>query len=389
MKRVRRTDRPLGRGGATLVKLATSAAASTSRLEDRYWDATLESALKPMLTPAGQQTIEAALERLWTAYGRAYDVLADAVEATIESSTLEHEGQSWNMLMFVVPLLAWSRTRIASGVLRSAELDALRVQLQAHVFSGQARLALLNYLFTPDQLPNSYYEETQLAKELFGATLEQRNLTLKTEGLPEALDFVSDARFVIGAVAVPQGQPVFAWAEPNGSLETAQQSWLQQGHAALLPMLAGVNFEMLMPGAFFATLRKTDRESRLFHIRAGVAYLQASLNHSPAQIGAVFAPFQDKNELLEYRIGLGGVPANEIWHGITWPVMSIDEIENAGNEIREVLTQAGISHIVEHEHRFPLEYSEEYGDPLFPTANGEVVRAELPEELASAPMQLH
>lgn len=389
MRRIRRTDRPLGRGGAALVKLATGAAASTSKLEDRYWDSALENAVKPMLTPAGQQTIEAALERLWTANGRAYDVLADAVEATIESSTLDQAGQAWDTLMFVVPLLAWSRTRIASGVLRNAELEALRTQLQAHVFTEPARLTLLNYLLTPDQLPQSYYEETQLARELFAAALEQRDLTLKTEGLPEALDFVSDARFVIGAVAVPRGQSVFSWAEPQGSLEAAQQAWLQQGHDAVLPMLAGVRFEMLMPGAFFATLRKTDRESRLFHIRAGVAYLQASLNRNPAQLGAVFAPFQDKNELLEYRIGLGGVPANEIWHGITWPVMSVDEIENAGSEIREVLTQAGISHIVEHEHRFPLEYSEEYGDPLFPTANGEVVRAELPEELASAPMQLH
>jgi hypothetical protein len=124
-------------------------------------------------------------------------------------------------------------------------------------------------------------------------------------------------------------------------------------------------------------------------VQAGVAYLQALLDRPSAHIGAAFAPFQDRGELVEYRIGLGNVPANEIWHGITWPILSLDEVESAPGEIRALLQGLGVTHMTEHEHRFPMEYSEEYGDPLFPNAAGETVRAEPPEEADLSPVQLH
>jgi hypothetical protein len=252
-----------------------------------------------------------------------------------------------------------------------------------------ARLSLLNRLLTPDQLPASYYDESLLARELFNAALGEQELNLPAEAVPEAMDFISDARFVLGAVIVPHGQAIFSWAQEEVSLETVQQSWSGHAHAALAPMLAGVHYQVLMPGAFFATLRKTDRESRAFHVEAGVAYLQNLLHRPAAQIGAAFAPFHDRGELVEYRIGLGNVPANDIWHGITWPILSLDEVDSAPGEIRELLQGLGVTHMVEHEHRFPMEYSEEYGDPLFPNAAGETVRAEPPEEADLSPVQLH
>jgi hypothetical protein len=378
MKRLRRNDRPAGRGGSALVKLATAAAASSSRLEDQYWDARLAMVLQGLLTQSGQHTLEAALERLWSVNGRAYDLLADSAEAVIESASFEQAGKRWDALMFVIPLLTWARSRIPSGTLRPAELQALRAQLQSHIFMPGARLSMLNRLLTPDQLPASYYDESLLARELFNAALGEQELNLPAEAVPEAMDFISDARFVLGAVIVPHGQAIFSWAQEEVSLETVQQSWSGHAHAALAPMLAGVHYQVLMPGAFFATLRKTDRESRAFHVEAGVAYLQNLLHRPAAQIGAAFAPFHDRGELVEYRIGLGNVPANDIWHGITWPILSLDEVDSAPGEIRELLQGLGVTHMVEHEHRFPMEYSEEYGDPLFP-----------PEEADLSPVQLH
>lgn len=389
MKRLRRNDRPAGRGGSALVKLATAAAASSSRLEDQYWDARLAMVLQGLLTQSGQHTLEAALERLWSVNGRAYDLLADSAEAVIESASFEQAGKRWDALMFVIPLLTWGRSRIPSGTLRPAELQALRAQLQSHIFMPGARLSMLNRLLTPDQLPASYYDESLLARELFNAALGEQELNLPAEAVPEAMDFISDARFVLGAVIVPHGQAIFSWAQEEVSLETVQQSWSGHAHAALAPMLAGVHYQVLMPGAFFATLRKTDRESRAFHVEAGVAYLQNLLHRPAAQIGAAFAPFHDRGELVEYRIGLGNVPANDIWHGITWPILSLDEVDSAPGEIRELLQGLGVTHMVEHEHRFPMEYSEEYGDPLFPNAAGETVRAEPPEEADLSPVQLH
>lgn len=389
MRRFRRNDRPTTRGGGALVKLANAAASATSKLEDIYWDTKLTAAVKPWLTPTGQQTIEAALERLWGVNGRAYDLLADAVEATIESTTFEQNGQTWDVLMFVVPFLAWSRNHIPSGTLRQTEMDALREQLRTHIFVPQARFCLANRLMTPDQLPTSYDEETRLARQLFGAAVDQRDVVLSSEATTELPDFVSDARFMVGAVAVPHKDPIFAWANGDFSLETVLPLWEQHGCSAIAPMLAGVQFKALLPGAFFATLRKTDRESRGFHLQAGVAYLQALLHCQASQIGATFAPFHDHGELVEYRVGLGSLPAQEIWHGITWPILSADEEDRSPGEIRQLLQAVGVTYITEHERHFPLEYSDEYGDPLFPNASGETVRAEPPEEADVAPVQLH
>ena len=389
MRRLRRNERPgAARGGNALVRLATSAATAGSKLETQYWDARLTEVVRPLLTATGQHTIEAALDRLWTANGRGYDLLADVVESTIEVGSIARDAGGFDTLMFIVPALAWSHTRIAHGPMRQADLDALAVQLGAHVFAPQARIALVTRLLTPDQLPNSYHEEAVLARELAAAAIDGKHLTLRADRVPEAIDFVADARYVIGAVAVPAGQPVFAWQSDDITIEAATEAWTAQGGAVFGAMLAGTHCEVLMPGAFYSTLRRIDRTARVFYLRAGVAFLETTLGRPAAQLGAAFAPFYE-NELVEYRIGLTVGREDEVYHGVTWPILSEDDAETAPEQIREVLTQAGISQIFEHEHRFPLEFCDDCGAPLFPNAQGDVVHAELPEDAEPPHMHLH
>lgn len=370
------------------MRLATAAATAGSRLEDAYWDARVAQAVRGLLTASGQHTIEAALDRLWTSNGRGYDILADAVEAEVETATLERSGERFDCLMFIVPVLAWSRSGIASGPLRPADTEALAVQLGAHVFARGACIALATRLLTPDQLPNSYHEEASLARELFAAALDGKHLALKPERVPEPIDFISDARYVIGAVAVPAGQAVFAWQADETTIEAATEAWAAQGGAVLAAMLAGSNAEPVLPGAFYSTLRRIDRNARVYYLRAGVAFLEAALGRPAAQIGAAFAPFYE-NELVEYRIGLAVGRGDEVYHGVTWPVLSEGDAEEAPEQIRAVLAQAGVTQVFEHEHRFPLEFCEDCGAPLFPNAQGEVVHAELPDDAEPPRMHLH
>ncbi len=148
MRRLRRNERPgAARGGNALVRLATSAATAGSKLETQYWDARLTEAVRPLLTATGQHTIEAALDRLWTANGRGYDLLADVVESTIEVGSIARDAGGFDTLMFIVPALAWSHTRIAHGPMRQADLDALvdRPELRARLAEDRALRVYAGY----------------------------------------------------------------------------------------------------------------------------------------------------------------------------------------------------------------------------------------------------
>ena len=391
MKRFRRNERGrMSRGGEGLVKLATAASSAGSMLEERFWADRLTQAVRPLLTASSQSAIENALERLSNTNARAYDLLADAVESCVESSSVVCDGEPYDCLMFVVPVFAWSRTKIPSGPLREADVEALITQLNAHVFARDVRVSLLARLLTPDQLPNSYAEEALLARSLFKA-IHEGAVSIKGDRTEEALDFVSDTRYVIGVVAAQHGKALFTVQEDESTFEAAQQAWLIQGRGAFTSLLAGAQIELIMPGAFYSTLRQADREGRGFYVTSGAAYVGAMLSTPPERITAAFAPFYDDHGIAEYRIGLSVGRSDDVHHGITWPVLGETEAEDASTQIREALSRANVRDIVEHEHRFPLEYCEDCGAPLFPNAAGEVTHAELPEspERPSSSVHLH
>ncbi|HEU4622708.1 MAG TPA: DUF2863 family protein, partial [Burkholderiaceae bacterium] len=342
MKRFRRNERGrASRGGESLVRLATAAASSGGMLEDAFWAKRLNQAVRPLLTGSGQASIESALDRLSNTNARAYDLLADAVEGCVESGVLVKNGDPWDCLMFAVPILAWSRTRIPSGPLREADANALIAQLCGHVFARDVQVTLLARLLTPDQLPNSYAEEAAIARMLFKA-VQEGAVFVKGERPADALDFVSDTRYVIGAVAAPQGNALFAAQEDESLLESSQQAWLTQGRGAFASLLAGAQIELLMPGAFYSTLRRADREGRTFYVTSGAAYVSAMLATPTERITAAFAPFYDDHGIAEYRIGLSVGRSDDVHHGITWPVLGETEVDDASTQIREALAKAGV-----------------------------------------------
>jgi hypothetical protein len=258
------------------------------------------------------------------------------------------------------------------------------------VLAKDAKLGLADFLFSPDQLPQSYVDTAQLAEKLAKAALHERDFKLDPSQMDETVNFLSDVRYVIGAIAAPRGGPLFRWQEDDGSRAEALKQWRVQGGDSLRPLLPACALEMLLPQAYHAAAREADRASRPYSLRAGVAFLQTTLNLAATDLRAVAAPYFD-HQIEEYRIGFTRSDASDVIHGVVWPLLDgEDESADTATQIEAVLHEAGVRDVLMLDHRFPLEYCDDCGAPLYPNPEGEPVHAELPEEQGeAAPRHLH
>jgi len=374
-----------------LIRLASQLSLSGSRLEDAFWEKRLAVAVDRALEENDERALNAALDHLYGVGGRAYDELADMIEHCAESR--HHEmatGVAQDVLMIAAPVLAWSRYAIPSGRIAGDVLTTLRVQLQAHVFAGGVRLGLADFFFSPDQLPQSYCDTAALTEKLTKAALHDRDLKLDPAQLPETMNFLSDTRYLVGVVCVPAGAPIFRWQEEDGNRGEALKQWRAQGGEALRPLLPACAIEPLLPQSFHAAVREADRASRPYSLRSAVAFLQTTLNVPAGSLRAVIAPYYDR-QLEEFRVGFTLGEVSEVVHGVVWPLLeSEDESTDLPGQIEAVLREAGLREVMVLDHRFPLEYCDDCGAPLYPNPEGEPVHAELPEqEQEAAPRHLH
>lgn len=390
MKRTRFPGRPkLTRDAERLSRLAVGLAESGSRIEDAHWEGRISELIGSLLASGNDAALESALDRLWAQQPRAYDHLMDLVEQHTECATLQHRGSPHDLLLLAAPVLAWSRFAIPSPTLSQPVLDALRVQFQAHVLASGARLGLADFLFSPDQLPAGYGKTLEFAERLWAAALEGRDLRVDPRELPETQRFLSDTRYLLAAVAVPRGAPVFRWQEDDGSRDQAAKAWAAQATPTLQQALPGCACEPVAPDAYYSAWRKADRLGRPFALGAAVAFLRGELSVEPAQLRAVVAPFHDR-QIEEYRVGITRRDGGDVLYGVVWALIgSEDETSDSVAEIRRVLAGAGVTEVTELEHRFPLEYCDDCGAPLFPSPEGEAVHAEMPESSEPAPSHLH
>jgi len=389
MKRTRQKRRGgLGRDAEQLIWLATGLAESGSRAEDRYWDRHLCGAIDRLLADGDEETLNAALDHLYSKDSHAYDELADFIESRAESAP--GASPDHDVLLIAAPVLAWSRYRIPVNTISSAVLANLRVHLQAHVLADRVKLAMADFLFSPDQLPQGYCATAEFAAKLGKAAIDGHDLHIETEGMAETAQFLSDTRYLLAAITVPKGGPLFSWQQPDGSRDQALSQWRQQGGACMAPMLPGCAIEVVLPEAYFAASRHADKDSRPYSIRASVAFLGAELETPAANLRAVIAPFHER-ELEEYRVGLTLRDKEEVIHGVVWPLLGAeDDSSDSPAEIESVLRDCGVTEIVNLDHRFPLEYCDDCGAPLYPSPEGEIVHAEMPEEHGEqAPRHLH
>lgn len=388
MKRTRFSSRSRISADATeLARLATGLADSGSRLEDGFWETRLATLVDSLLQAGAEDELNAAMDRLFDTNPQAHDELADMVESRAESCVLSHGGEAFDILLFNAPVLAWSRYSIPSGAMPKTTVEALGVQLGAHVFAAGTQLALVDYLYSPDQLPRSFVDTWQLMRELGAAALAGRNLKLDTRGLDETNRFLSDVRYIVGAVAVRRGQPVFRWNEKDGTREGALKEWVKQGGPNLEPLLTGCTYQPLLADSYHAACRDADKASRPYSLRASVAFLQTTLGITADKLRAVIGPFHERR-LEEFRIGFGPRDQDLTYHGVVWPLLgNEDENTDVVGEIETVLRDCGLKDIVFLDHTFPYEFCDDCGMPMYPNKEGEVVHPELPDPGGDAPSQ--
>jgi len=375
----------LSRDAERLAWLAQGLADSGSRLEDAWLEAEIGALIERLLRAGEEDALNQALDRLHETNARAYDELADLIEAGCEVSRVGDTAR----LIIALPVLAWSRYAIPTRSVPKATLDALRAQLGAHVLGAEARAHFADYLFSPDQLPQGYAETRAFADELWNAAAAGKDLKVDTRRLTESQVFVSDVRYLLASVQVPVGRPVFRWNETEGGRPAALAAWREQGGPNFQNLLTGCAYELLLPDAYFAAWRQADRDTRPFALKAAVEYLKTLFNEPANRIRAVAAPYYE-HWLEEWRVAFTLANSDDVVHGVTWPLLGHeDENADLGAEIETLLKSTGIGEVRILDTRMPLEYCDDCGAPLFPNPDGENVHAELPEDMQGTTAQLH
>jgi hypothetical protein len=369
----------------TLAKLARRLSESGTRVEDQLWERRLIELINDRLARGFEEAIEAALDELATPHPRAYDDLADLAESCSESAVIEIDGQPHDALLLALPLLAWSRYRLPTQALAAGVIDAVAVQLGAHLAARGARVALADTLYSIDQLPETFGEVRDVAQALFAMALEGGRLVVDAKGLREPVAMLADSRYLLAALVVPQGAPLFHWQQTGvdpDAKPAAIEAFTTQVNSVLAPVMTGCRYRVLAPDAFHAALRLGDRELRAFSLEAALAFLRLSYEIGPAGLQATLAAYEEKRDqpVTEIRIGISRIGEDDdVVEGVVWPLLG-DEEERAFEEIETALKDLGIQRVTLHSHRFPLEHCDDCGAPMFPNPSGHSVHAEPPEE---------
>ncbi|HXY21276.1 MAG TPA: DUF2863 family protein [Burkholderiaceae bacterium] len=374
----------------TLAKLARRMAESGSRLEDQLWERRLVELINDRLARGFEEAIDAALDELSGSNPRAYDDLADLAESCAESSTIEIDGRAHDGLLLALPILAWSRYKLPTLALSSAMIDNVAVQIAAHLAARGARCAVADMLYSIDQLPESFGEVRDVAEALFGSAAQDGRLKIDPKSLREPIAMLADSRYLLAAIVVPQGAPVYHWQQTGvdpDAKAAAVEAFREQLTNILTPIMTGCRFRVLAPNAFHAALRLGDRELREFSLEAAISFLKLSYELSPSSLQATMAVYEEKRNqpTTEIRIGISRLADDDVViEGVVWPLLGDDE-ERTLEEIEAAIKRLGINRIVAHTHRFPLEYCDDCGAPVFPNPSGHSVHTEPPEDGTEQP----
>jgi len=369
----------------TLAKLARRMSESGSRVEDQLWERRLVELINDRLARGFEEVIDAALDELSGSNARAYDDLADLAESCAESTVIEIDGKAHDGLLLALPLLAWSRYKLPTLALAPAMIDTIAVHIGAHLAARGARIALADTLYSIDQLPESFGEVRDAAEALFASATQDGRLKVDAKALREPVAMLADSRYLLAAIVVPQGAPIYHWQETGvdpDAKTAAVTAFTEQLASVLTPIMTGCRFRTLAPNAFHAALRLGDRELREFSLEAAVSFLKLSYDIAPGTLQATVAAYEEKRDqpTTEMRIGISRTADDDaVIEGVVWPLLGDDE-EKSLEEIEAAIKRLGISRIQAHSHRFPLEYCDDCGAPVFPNPSGHSVHTEPPED---------
>ena len=395
MPRTRAKSPPrLTRDAERLIALSNGLNASGSVTEDRFWEGEMSALAARLLENGNDAPIDGALDHLYQTNIGAYDTLIELVENESEAVLTMQGDLAWQGLLIAAPIVAWSKYSIPWGPIPREESETLKVHLQAHVLANGARLSLVPFLYSIDQLPRHYSELRKLAARMVDGAVTGEVPRLDFARLPETAHLLADTRFLVAAIAAPRGKAIFRWQEDasgHAGRAGCLEQWISQARPTLAKLLPGCVFECLLPDAYYVNCRESDRRVRPFGIRAATAFLENALAAKPADLQAVVAGFGDER-VDEYRIAFSLLGESEVAHGVLWPLYGReDESARPGplDEVMAQLAEVGVTEVKKLSATFTPEYCEDCGAPLFANAEGEIVHAELPEEADTQAAHFH
>lgn len=399
-----------------LADLATAIIQAGSRLELRSWQHHLDALLRRILQQKRQDTIDLALDYLFSIHSLAYEPLLEAAEHISSTDILEPDHRTVQLI--ALPILAWTRYAIPCGPISELAATQLSQLLHEQVLAPEARAVLLPALFSIDLLPQTHAETFALTHQLVKMTQgsDMANIELDIE---DTVPFLADTRYMLAAVIAPDNSNLFQWqstSERTLNLTAAKEkifaAWQEHATTAVQALMPGCGVELLLPETFYTACRTADRHIRPISIHAAIHYLTQTLQIRPMDLAAIIGDFShDTADDMtdEHRISFTIRGQPEVVYGVVWPLYEEDAAAEdmqsdlpddfSANspplplppleQILSLLRQDGIVHIKRHRERFPLEYCDDCGSPLFCDAEAELTHAEMPEIAAHTPPHLH
>jgi hypothetical protein len=400
MKRTRsKTQARLPRDSEKLVFLAMSMANAGSRVEIDYWEVVLYRLARALMEAGNTSVITRALDFVFETDPRAYDVLNAVIESNAESIAFEHDGTAWSALLISLPVVAWSRYGLPSGNLgigANESLAALKTHLQAHVLSGEAKIAMSPNLFSVDQAPRDYKQLNDLmytlAKEAIGV-VDKVVSPLVRGKLPETIPLPADSRFLLATVVAPATSPLFRWQELDAHVtrDNCFKHWNEAARPHFTKLIPGSEFECLLPDAFFANIRHAEARVRPMAVRGGVAHMETTWKTDASKLTAIVAGVGE-SRVDEYRIGFSLKGETDVIDGAIWPLIDEeqeDDTPSPRDQIVAVLRECKIGEIITPENMFRPESCEDCGAPFFVNSDSDMVHIELPEDDPAAQAHFH
>lgn len=385
-----------------LVADVLALAASGSKVEDNFWETKLFERLNRLLSNQNQAVLDAGLDQTFKSQTAAFEILADAIETSAESMLYEFDGKIYDVLLLAIPIIAQTRYAIPSGPMRTSLIAETVEYLKDLVLAKQIHLSIVPWLYSIDQIPQSHSQTRVLLEKMAKSAVEQSDVVYQLKEMPETIPVLADPRFILCAVGVEKGDPMFIWqAEEQVRVERslALKRWQVAMHSVLTEVLPGCEFEVLLPDAFFTNCREADKRVRPLSLTAAVNYLESTLGVTPVELSCVVAAFG--SEITdEFRISFSIKGHPEVIYGVVWPLydretVSIDDIESGGSGnttielISDTLHEAGVGDVFKHAMLFTPEMCEDCGVPLFPNRSAEVVHAEMPEDTPAQQLLFH
>jgi hypothetical protein len=406
---VQRTATKISADIKRLVALIKTCMDAPSHLEKKFWVAQLHQTIGDKLRQGHQTILDACLDFLFKNDVEAYDVFVEAVENVSQSCTITHQEKQQDVLLFAAPVLAWTRFAIGSGVLTEATVSALKNILQEHVFSADAVIALGPSLLAIEQLPANHTEVLKLMQEISALPLGIKAGKAVVKA-PPTIPFLADTRYLIGTVTVAHNTAIYRWQQADNPIDyariikTAEQAWAAAAYPHLSPALPGCTLNFLLPQSYFYSCRQADKLIRPATIHAAIHYLTHQLETSANKLKVVIGKFSHNmdDEIDEYRIGFTKEDSSSIYYGTVWPLYENEDddelamslfpdadITHPMEPIRALLKTLDIIHIKELTEVFPAEFCDDCNSPLFANDDGDLVHAEMPDEILERAEHLH